>query len=115
MGYTVHVILQVTILEWVAFPFSRDLPNPGIKPRCPALILYQLNHKGSPSILEWVAYPFSKGSHGHSQTRRQMKKGIVGLLVLNGGDEPRARESGQGEASSAPLADDSGRASQSSA
>ena len=44
-----------------------------------------------------------------------MKKGIVGLLVLNGGDEPRARESGRGEASSAPLADDSGRASQSSA
>ena len=26
-------ILQARILEWVAFPFSRDLPNPGIKPR----------------------------------------------------------------------------------
>ena len=26
-------ILQVRILEWVAFPFSRDLPNPGIGPR----------------------------------------------------------------------------------
>ena len=25
------------ILEWVAFLFSRDLPNPGIKPRSPAL------------------------------------------------------------------------------
>ena len=35
--YTVHGILQVRILEWVAFPFSRDLPNPGIKPRSPAL------------------------------------------------------------------------------
>ena len=33
----VHGILQVTILEWVAFPFSRDLPNPGIKPRSPTL------------------------------------------------------------------------------
>ena len=31
--YTVHGILQARILEWVAFPFSRDLPNPGIKPR----------------------------------------------------------------------------------
>ena len=25
-------ILQARILEWVAFPFSRDLPNPGIEP-----------------------------------------------------------------------------------
>ena len=24
-------------LEWVAFPFSRGLPNPGIEPRSPAL------------------------------------------------------------------------------
>ena len=30
-------ILQARILEWVAFPFSRDLSNPGIKPRSPAL------------------------------------------------------------------------------
>ena len=33
MDYTVHGILQARILEWVAFPFSRDLPNPGIEPR----------------------------------------------------------------------------------
>ena len=37
MDYTVHGILQARILEWVAFPFFRDLPNPGIKPRSPAL------------------------------------------------------------------------------
>ena len=35
--YTVHGISQARILEWVAFPFSRDLPNPGIKPRSPTL------------------------------------------------------------------------------
>ena len=35
--YTIHGILQARILEQVAFPFSRDLPNPGIKPRSPAL------------------------------------------------------------------------------
>ena len=29
----VHGILQARILEWVDFLFSRDLPNPGIKPR----------------------------------------------------------------------------------
>ena len=29
---------QARILEWVAFPFSKgNLPNPGIKPRSPAL------------------------------------------------------------------------------
>ena len=46
MDYTVHGILQARILEWVAFSFSRDLPNPGIEPRSPLLqvILYQLSH-----------------------------------------------------------------------
>ena len=33
MAYTVHGIFQARILEWVAFPFPRDLPNLGIKPR----------------------------------------------------------------------------------
>ena len=37
MDYTIHGILQARILEWVAFPFSRDLPNSGIEPRCPTL------------------------------------------------------------------------------
>ena len=37
MDYTVYGILQAKILEWVAFPFSRDLPNPEIEPRFPAL------------------------------------------------------------------------------
>ena len=62
--YTVHGILQARILEWVVFPFSRDLPNSGIEPRLPhcGQILYQLSHQGSPRILEWVAYPFSSRS-----------------------------------------------------
>ena len=29
---SVHGILQVGILEWVAIPLSRDLPDPGIEP-----------------------------------------------------------------------------------
>ena len=37
MDLIVHGLLQARILQWVAFPFSRDLPNPGIKPRSPAL------------------------------------------------------------------------------
>ena len=37
---SVHGILQVRVLEWVASSFSKvpgDLPNPGTKPGCPAL------------------------------------------------------------------------------
>ena len=38
MDYTVHGILQARILERVAiFTSPGDLPNPGIKPRSPAL------------------------------------------------------------------------------
>ena len=31
-SYSVHGIFQATILEWVAIPFSKDLPNPRIEP-----------------------------------------------------------------------------------
>ena len=37
MDSRVHGILQARILKWVAFPFSMDLPNPGIEPRSPTL------------------------------------------------------------------------------
>ena len=38
------------IPEWVAYPFSKDLPSPGIELESPALqaILYQLSYGGSP-------------------------------------------------------------------
>ena len=36
-GSSVHGILQERVLEWVAILFSGDLPDPGIKPRSPAL------------------------------------------------------------------------------
>ena len=57
-------ILQARILEWVAMPSSRDLPNPGIEPRSLALQVdfYQLSHEGSPRILEWIACLISGGS-----------------------------------------------------
>ena len=37
MDCTVYGILQARRLEWVAFPFSRVLSNPGVEPRSPAL------------------------------------------------------------------------------
>ena len=36
-GSSVHRILQARVLEWVAFPFSKDLPDPVIEAGSPAL------------------------------------------------------------------------------
>ena len=35
-GSSVHGILQARVPEWGAIAFSRDLPDPGIKPASPA-------------------------------------------------------------------------------
>ena len=53
MDYTVHGILQARVLEWVAFAFSRDLPNPGIEPRSPTLQADSLSTElsGKPSFV----------------------------------------------------------------
>ena len=80
MEYTVHVILQARILEWVAFPFSRGIfPTQESNPSCPYCkrILNQLSHKGSPRILEWVAYPFS--------SRSSRPKNLTGVSCIAGG------------------------------
>ena len=45
-GSSVHGILQVRVLEWFAISFSRDLPDPGIKPGSPALNLLGKDHCG---------------------------------------------------------------------
>ena len=57
-------ILQASMLEWVAIPSSRDLPNPGIEPRSPALQVDSLvtEPSGKPKNMEWVACPISRGS-----------------------------------------------------
>ena len=64
MNYTVHGILQARILEWVAIPFSWDLPNPGINPTSPTLQTDSLPSEppgkpentgvGSLSLLQWI-------------------------------------------------------------
>ena len=61
MDCTIHEILQVRILEWVAFPFFREgvFPTQGSNQgllHC-RQILYQLSHKGSPRTMELVPIP----------------------------------------------------------
>ena len=56
-GSSVHGISQARILEWIAFPFPEDLPDPGIETAFPA---WQANslpliHPGSP-IFDTVVY-----------------------------------------------------------
>ena len=53
LGSSVHGILQVTNLGWVAMPSSRGIPDLGIKPVSLASLALQvdslpLSHQGSP-------------------------------------------------------------------
>ena len=73
MDYTVYGILQARILQWVDFPFSRDLLNPGFEPRSPALHVDSLPAKpqgkpkntgvGSLSLLQWI-FPAQQMNQG---------------------------------------------------
>ena len=64
MDYTVHGIFQARILEWVAFPFSGDLPNPGMKHRSPTLHADPLpaELQGKPKNTGVGSLPFSSRS-----------------------------------------------------
>ena len=53
MDYTVHGILQARILEWVAFPFSRESSQPRTEPRSPALQVDSLPAKLPHKVLEY--------------------------------------------------------------
>ena len=56
-GSSVHGILQARIPEWVAIPFSRDLPDPGSNPdlHCKR-ILYHLSHQEAQFSQMWVFF-----------------------------------------------------------
>ena len=55
-GSSVHGILQATTLEWVAMPFSRDLPNPGMEPGSPHCrqLLYCLATREAQNTVSWL-------------------------------------------------------------
>ena len=58
MDYALLGILQARILEWVVFPFSRDLPNPGIELRSPALQADSLQSEPPERPKQKEAYTF---------------------------------------------------------
>ena len=49
-GSSVLGIFQARILEWIAISYFKDLPDPGIEPKSPALQVDSLllSHQGSP-------------------------------------------------------------------
>ena len=88
-GSSVHGILQARILVWMAIPFSRDLPNPGIEPRSPALqILCRLSHQGSLNEVYFLQTGKSLGWEtqkdlcpGAPQGPTQLQTKALGLLL----------------------------------
>ena len=54
-GGSVHGIFQARVLEWLPFPCSGDVPDPGIEPRSPALQADALQ-KNSPTNARVVGW-----------------------------------------------------------
>ena len=52
-------ILQARILEWVAMPSSRDLPDPGMEPRSPKLQTDSLPFEPGFLTKVWLFFFFS--------------------------------------------------------
>ena len=74
-GSSVHGILQARILEWGAISFSRDLPNPEIKPGSPAQKTDSLPSEppGKPKVknVYHALNVFGKGKKSYRTTDRK--------------------------------------------
>ena len=78
MDYTVQGIFQARMPECIAVPFSRDLPNPGIKPRSPTLQV-----EVSPAEQEGKSKNTGVGSLSLLQQVFPTQESNQGLAVLN--------------------------------
>ena len=72
MNYTFHGILQARILEWVAFPFSEDLPDPRIRLGYPALQAdsFPTEPSGKPHVYvyQFLIIQWGVCTHTHTHT-----------------------------------------------
>ena len=94
MEYIAHGILQARILKGVAFPFSRGFPNPGIKPRSPALQADSLPAellgkpcKIIPSLEKWHAAGNRNNSNGGQPSGANFKQQILLTLKKKKGNQ----------------------------
>ena len=69
---SVHGIVQARILEWLALSYSRDLPDPGIKPTSPVLT-------GGFFIAALPGKPFNiwVGNYKHSDYSRYLDNVVI--------------------------------------
>ena len=75
-GSSLHGILQASILEWVATPFSRGFSQPRFWTQVSRIaggFFTILSHQESPRILEWLAYPFPRGSRSNNHIKQKLE------------------------------------------
>ena len=83
LQHTVHGILQARILEWVAFPFSKESSQPRDWNQVSCIagrFFTSWATRKSPRILQWVAYPFSSKSF---QPRNWTQVSCIGGRCFN--------------------------------
>ena len=82
-GSSVHGILQSRTLEWVAIPFSRGLPNPGIELGSPALQADSLPYEppGKPQYIIEIQL-HTKGERVMAQTAGKFLCQIFHVLKI---------------------------------
>ena len=90
-GSSVHGVFQARIREWVAIPFSGDLPDPGIEPRSLALQADALlseppgaPSKGGVELPTWVTEKRVRGMvHDVAQGGSLWAVGLLGEREVN--------------------------------
>ena len=80
VDYTAHGILQVRILEWVAYPLLQGIfptqgSNPGLL-HC-RRILYQLSYQGSPEVTWMSPNPIWKNSNTLRDIRHRSPREVI--------------------------------------
>ena len=83
MDYTVQGILQARILEWVAFPFPGDLPNPGIEPGSPTLQVDSLPAEPQEKLTTDIKYMlnFWRGKWNSKSMKKNYQTNFSDILV----------------------------------
>ena len=71
-GSSLHGIFQIRILEWFAISFSRDLPDPGIKPVSPAWQVDSLPQSCSCFVLKCAAEHRNLKAGNHFKNHQTM-------------------------------------------
>ena len=74
MNHTVHGVLQVRILGWVAFPFPRGSSQPREQTQVCRQTLYQLSHRGSAGQRRsrWLLRKWTRAGLAHPLPREHL-------------------------------------------